>query len=62
MMRILTVRQQRNQLITKCTHNPAQTDMNTDLVSSHFIFFLKIYSTTITVDHEDPHRLIVAIG
>ena len=60
-MRILTVRQQRDQPITKCTHNSAQADMNTDLVSSYFIFFLEIDSTTITVDHEDPHRLVVAI-
>ena len=61
MMRIITVKQQRDQPITKCTHNPAQVDMNTDKVSSYFIFFLEIDSTTITVDHEDPRRPVVAL-
>ena len=61
MMRILTVRQQRDQPITKCTHNPAQVAMNTDLVFSYFIIFLDINSTIVTVDHEDLHKPIFMI-
>ena len=61
MMRILTVRQQRDQPITKYTHNPVQVDMNTDLVFSYFIFFLDIDSTIVTVDHEYPHKPIFMI-
>ena len=61
MMRIITVKQQRDQPIIKYTHNPAQADMITDQVSSYLIFFLEIDSTTTTVDHEDTHRSVVAI-
>ena len=48
-------------LNAKWTHNSIQVNKNTYLMSSYFIFFLEIDSTTITVDHEDPRRPVVAL-